>query len=85
MDCKICKGTGRKSCPRCAGEGRFLNGEICTYCQGNGFVKCDVCDGTGEPDNTKRQVAMFLERSKRNITDEPRRDDIPYQMGRDRF
>lgn len=45
--CSTCRGTGKKRCPRCGGEGTFTDGSTCCYCHGDGEVECNVCDGTG--------------------------------------
>lgn len=46
--CRVCGGSGRKTCTRCDGYGTFYNGETCNCCYGSGKVECNVCDGTGK-------------------------------------
>jgi hypothetical protein len=58
MECDMCGGWKKASCPRCSGSG---HGDVCTYCQnqwpakmacseckGEGYSKCPLCGGEGK-------------------------------------
>lgn len=48
-DCSTCKGSGKKECYNCGGDGYsgWSNDEFCTNCHGTGMEKCYKCHGTG--------------------------------------
>jgi len=75
IECRACngtgskKGTGKKTCPTCHGQGQvrmqqgfFTVQQTCPTCQGSGEIiedPCDVCHGTGRIQDSKTETVKI--------------------------